>query len=83
MLRTHARTVTGYCIKFPVLDKISYLDLIIELLHYQEIAAPDAQKVCFLDARALPTVGSARAHASCVWGVGEGEGRQFHDRGGI
>ena len=68
--RAH-RNVTGYCIKFLVLDKISYLDLIIELLHYQEIAAPDTQKVCFLDARALPTVGSARAHASCVW-VGGG-----------
>ena len=33
---------------------------------FQEIAAPDTQKVCFLDARALPMVGSARAHASCV-----------------
>ena len=38
------------------------------------------QKVCFLDARALRTVGSARARV-CVWGGGGG--RQFHDRGGI
>ena len=57
-----------------------------KLLHYQEIAAP--QKVCFLDARALRTVGSTRivrvCVCVCVGGGGGGvRGRQFHDRGGI
>ena len=35
------------------------------------------QKVCFLDARALRTVGSARARCVCVWGGGGGGGGNF------